>query len=565
MTAPPPEEPGAPTGLRALTAAILGVHAAMVLRFWWVTDDAFISFRFARNLARGAGLQFNVWDAPPVEGYSNFLWVVLAGGVHAVGLDMVLVMPVLSWMCGALLLAVLFHRLVTRLDVPTPIAVVTTIGLACYPPFAVWSTGGLATMPFALLLFLTFDRLVLARQGPDWLGGGLCGVALTLIRVEGVAWFAVVAVLALFGHWSRRRLVLRPLLGAGLLVAAAFGGHILWRHGYYGEWVANTVHVKRVSGPEFIERGFRYVMASVLTYLTPLLILPGALLALRPRRISTGLGVAALAWAFPVYAVVVSGDYMPMGRFLVPGLAFATILIAWLLTDLARADRSRMAAALVAGSAILVIGALPGWNLHGLPSRARAWCSYRMREPTKTYTEYERWAQMSVKIEGYRRRGRLTRAFADAELEPPVTMAVRALGAIGYETDFLMFDCAGLIIPSLARRVVTEWVDQPGHDKAVSLKSFAAEKATILRVWMFKEGVGPEAVVEGVKGALKTHKDPEVRAQYRPELVKMVPAGDGDSTFLLALLYDEEASFKTWRTLERLAIGKLEKLREIRY
>ena len=40
---------------------------------WFLTDDAFISFRYARNLLEGNGLVFNPGER--VEGYSNFLWV----------------------------------------------------------------------------------------------------------------------------------------------------------------------------------------------------------------------------------------------------------------------------------------------------------------------------------------------------------------------------------------------------------------------------------------------------------------------------------------------------------
>lgn len=38
---------------------------------WFLTDDAFISFRYARNLLEGHGLVFNPGEY--VEGYSNFL------------------------------------------------------------------------------------------------------------------------------------------------------------------------------------------------------------------------------------------------------------------------------------------------------------------------------------------------------------------------------------------------------------------------------------------------------------------------------------------------------------
>src|SRR5262245_34549479 len=54
----------------------------LVHRFWFVTDDAYISFRYARNLAHGFGLRYNVTENPPVEGYSNFLWTLLCAGIQ---------------------------------------------------------------------------------------------------------------------------------------------------------------------------------------------------------------------------------------------------------------------------------------------------------------------------------------------------------------------------------------------------------------------------------------------------------------------------------------------------
>lgn len=62
---------------------ILSILAAMVLFIlmllyvWNFTiDDAFISFRYSEHLASGFGLVWNV-DQPPVEGYSNFLWILI--------------------------------------------------------------------------------------------------------------------------------------------------------------------------------------------------------------------------------------------------------------------------------------------------------------------------------------------------------------------------------------------------------------------------------------------------------------------------------------------------------
>ena len=60
-----------------VAAAVLLPHAHL---FDFVTDDAFISFRYARNLALHGQLVFNLGER--VEGYTNFLWtVILALGI----------------------------------------------------------------------------------------------------------------------------------------------------------------------------------------------------------------------------------------------------------------------------------------------------------------------------------------------------------------------------------------------------------------------------------------------------------------------------------------------------
>src|SRR5262245_37549022 len=53
------------------------IYIAHALLFGgWIVDDAGISFAYARNLAQGHGLVSQP-GLPPVEGYSNFLWVLL--------------------------------------------------------------------------------------------------------------------------------------------------------------------------------------------------------------------------------------------------------------------------------------------------------------------------------------------------------------------------------------------------------------------------------------------------------------------------------------------------------
>jgi arabinofuranosyltransferase len=66
-----------------VVVAFFGVVEAWMLRF--VQDDAYISWRYADNFARGWGLVWNHGER--VEGYTNFLWTLILTIPHVVGID----------------------------------------------------------------------------------------------------------------------------------------------------------------------------------------------------------------------------------------------------------------------------------------------------------------------------------------------------------------------------------------------------------------------------------------------------------------------------------------------
>src|SRR5437867_5557888 len=67
----------------ALLALAAGALVAHMRVFNFVTDDAFISFVYSRNLAEHGQLVFNLGER--VEGYTNFLWTVLLAGLMKLG------------------------------------------------------------------------------------------------------------------------------------------------------------------------------------------------------------------------------------------------------------------------------------------------------------------------------------------------------------------------------------------------------------------------------------------------------------------------------------------------
>ena len=66
-----------------LALCVLAAFAANVERHAFLGDDSFISFRYAKHLAEGQGLVWNPGDR--VEGYTNFLWVLLMAAGLSVG------------------------------------------------------------------------------------------------------------------------------------------------------------------------------------------------------------------------------------------------------------------------------------------------------------------------------------------------------------------------------------------------------------------------------------------------------------------------------------------------
>ena len=153
--------------------------------------------------------------------------------------------PMLGFACGSLLLYLVFRTLRRDLAMGLGVAFSLTLGLGLFPPYALWSTGGLGTMAFALSIFATAYFLVLRPAGIAPYRGALAGVAMALLRTEGIAWALLIALL-----WNRHPTDER---GSGLgdrwpsivaIVGTAFLVYFAWRYSYYQLLFPNPVYAK---------------------------------------------------------------------------------------------------------------------------------------------------------------------------------------------------------------------------------------------------------------------------------------------------------------------------------
>ena len=283
---------------------------------WFLTDDAFISFRYVRNLLEGHGLVFNPGER--VEGYSNFLWVLeLAAVWWALGVAPEDAAPWLSvaFTAGTVgALAWWVYRLPSLRN--RGLVGWMALGLVCSSAtFAVWTSGGaLETRQFTFFIVLTVVCLSLYRDrraGLLAVSLSLAGAALTrpegpLIAVCCFGWFFVQRM----ADTKRMRVGWRELayLAAPFVILVA--AHFLYRYAYYGEWLPNTYYAKHVR--PWYESGFRYLWAAALETGLYLLI-PLAWVALRHRWRETRDGIHALVLLLiavhMAYVMRIGGDH----------------------------------------------------------------------------------------------------------------------------------------------------------------------------------------------------------------------------------------------------------------
>jgi hypothetical protein len=242
----------ADAGTAWLAVCVTGFVALCWLMRRFVTDDAWISARYAENIASGHGFVWNP-SGPRAEGFSNPFLVATEAVAHVLGLSTIGTARAIGVASGVALLVVL-HRL-------APAAVgrrATWVALALtafYPPIALWSVGGLETTSVALALTLGVLLLVTraGQRGGALLAGGVLAF-LPWLRPEGlvVALAAVVALEApaLLRRGGRREALTRLALAGGPPLAAQAAleiGRLL----VYGHLMPNSVVYKTGSPEQF--------------------------------------------------------------------------------------------------------------------------------------------------------------------------------------------------------------------------------------------------------------------------------------------------------------------------
>jgi arabinofuranosyltransferase len=252
----------------ALTLLITGWRL-----FWFLCDDAFISFRYISNSFHGHGYVWNPPPFEPVEGYTNFLWVVLLDLVWRItGASPPLSSNVLSLIFSALTL-VLGGMMLWRIEWADHLRKyrivflgLALLGVLTNRTFIAWTSSGLETAMFSTLILLWVSSVFRLHVAPRHLTGGLMSLAASLAaltRPDGLL-FCVATVFIWLYVCRACRLkftgkLLLPLAPLVMVIA-----HLVWRQWFYHDWLPNTYYAK-FSGM-WPESGVRYALSFILEY-----------------------------------------------------------------------------------------------------------------------------------------------------------------------------------------------------------------------------------------------------------------------------------------------------------
>ena len=427
--------PGAAVVRFGLLTVILVIYLRQVLDYDFLADDAFISMRYARNLLEGHGLVFNPGDR--VEGYTNFLWVLVLAAAGGLGVDLVTAAQTLGLALGGATVLITF-LLARRLVAPDRewLAYVAAALVALSGPFACWALGGLETPLFAALLA---GALLLHVQGRVVASAIVCGLS-ALARPEG-ALLAVVLLPAVALADRRRAL---GWVGACAAIVVPF---YVWRTWYYGELLPNTFHAKVGWTAQQLERGLGYLWEASSELGGLVVVALGAFAVAQPVRGSGPLLVFVVAML--AYVGVVGGDGLPMYRFIapvVPLLAVVAVRGADAILGEEPGRRRLLAVAAVLGLLGLVTLRTPTGVQH------RLYTVQRTKEVPR-WTEAGRWLR--------------------ANAAPGESVACVPVGAVGYYSGLPVIDMVGLTDAHIARVQVdaslAAWAGHEKHDGAYVL------------------------------------------------------------------------------------------------
>jgi hypothetical protein len=432
-------------------------------RYFSLFDDAMVSMRYARNMARGLGLVWNP-GGPHVEGYTNPLWVVYMAAVHLLPLPLSKTSLVVQITAAALLTVNLcfVREMALRVsDGSEAVALGAVVFTASYLPINNWSLQGMEVG--VLVMVISVCVCLALRSIADGIFRAspyvLLGIS-TLVRPDMVVPLGGFLLFHIAADAPNRRKHIVWGTSALVLFVALQTAFRLW---YFGDVLPNTYYLKMTGYPLLlrVSRGLFVLARFIWKFGAVLFALPFILLARRDRRTVLPLWMLVVQM---IYSVWVGGDaweyWGGSNRYIsiaMPGLfvvlSSALFQIAAILLDaLDRESRARRQRHAVAFAALIAFAVVSANSIYG----PGAWAEVMLiRPPLHTGAGDENDREIEEAL--------LLRTVTS----PDAAMAVVRAGTIPYFSDRPSIDLLGKNDRHIAREASRV---EPGRNRLVEFR-----------------------------------------------------------------------------------------------
>jgi hypothetical protein len=410
-------------------------------------DDAFITFRYARNIVTGSGFVYNPGER--VLGTTTPLYTLLMAGVaRSTGTSDY---PHLAWLINALadtLTCLLLIRLGARVTERRSVGLATGALWAIAPMSVTFAIGGMETSVFMLLLVLSASLYLEAHTG--W--AALTSALLLLTRPDGLIFVGLLLIDIAWQGWRRRRVPWREAM-VFLLMCAPWA---LFATAYFGSPIPHSIAAKSLA---YRQEAQTALVRLIQHYSTPFfedlvlgpfwrlggvfiyfgLCLVGALAVL--RRHPRAWPLAVYPW---LYMVVFSAANPLIFRwYLAPPLPFYFLFILAGVAKIAADLRGLRISVprLRALSQGLGRGLLPAIFSLVLFFSLAEWTLHPDHGPQSPAPQMA-WHQLELLYTAVAKR-----LVADRAVTPRTVIAAGDVGALGYYTQARILDTVGLMSP----------------------------------------------------------------------------------------------------------------------
>lgn len=418
-----------------LTCYLLYAAGNILAQRHLLIDDSFITYRYAKNLANGYGIVWNPGEAP-VEGYTNFLLVIVLAPFIKLGADPLFVTRVLSLLAISAAYLLLYQTLRKHYQTQREIAIMIISSFLLLTNTDFISMIGLETLIYTAALFLSFILAVAYLNTQSAKYGYFFGLScfvtfllrpeilllvLAFILMAGVIAYQKEQRIASFFEW------LNPIIISFFI---PFFLYMLGKYLYFGTVIPNPYYIKAASQIFYSERGVASIVDFVAKYHLFCALALFALIFNRNAKFQREQQLAGLFCLFYLLFYMRVDTLMDVaGRFLYP-MAIFLLYLSIPILDRVFTQLSQQTMPLQAKIPLTVLGIILLVNPASIGQTISNYQQISSRSVSPE-TLAQREYQVAVQLSKYERIKKVRIAFGDA-------------GVIPYFTEALILDDVGL-------------------------------------------------------------------------------------------------------------------------